>query len=393
MKTIRYIIMYTLALTMGLLVQGCHSGDHEPEEVEVQLTVKTQTITSNATSQFIVVNTPGAWTITSNQPWATVDPTSGTGSYSKIVLSCQENPSEESRSAIITLSAAGKTVDVTLVQAGIGGNVDPDNPDPDDPNAGKTHASYGWLELPGFNTNTYKFISHDLASSGHSGRSFSLLWSKGDMVALWVAYPLNNSLASSGSRTNYWGMDPKLSSAEQPILYSAYVGGYDRGHQLPSADRLSYNDNVKTFYFTNMTPQLNSLNSNLWASVESQVRSWASKSDTLYVVTGCVVNGSTKKAYDNNGKAVTVPVAYYKAVLRYMSNSTVGHSGYMALGLYLEHKAYSEKKLTKAMTMSIDELESKLNIDLFPNLSNKIGESAANTIEAEVPANVTWWWN
>ena len=188
-------------------------------------------------------------------------------------------------------------------------------------------------------------------------------------------------------------MDPKLSSAEQPILYSAYVGGYDRGHQLPSADRLSYNDNVKTFYFTNMTPQLNSLNSNLWASVESQVRSWASKSDTLYVVTGCVVNGSTKKAYDNNGKAVTVPVAYYKAVLRYMSTSTVGHSGYMALGLYLEHKAYSEKKLTKAMTMSIDELESKLNIDLFPNLSNKIGESAANTIEAEVPANVTWWWN
>lgn len=393
MRFIKHTVMLTLALSFIWAVQGCHSGDKNKEDVQVELTIRSQTVSSNAGSQFIMVNTPGAWTITSNQSWATVEPSSGTGSYSKIVLTCLENPSEQSRVALITLTAAGKTSEITLIQAGIGGNVDPDIPDPDDPTGGKTHATYGWLELPAFNTSTYKFVTHELASSGHSGRSFSYLWSKGDLVALWVAYPLNKSLISTGSRTDYWATDPKLTTEEQPILYNAYKGGYDRGHQLPSADRLAYNDNKKTFYFTNMTPQLNSLNGYLWATLESQVRSWGNKSDTLYVVTGCVVNGSTKKAYDNNGKAVTVPVAYYKAILRYMSNSTVGHSGYLALGIYLEHRAYSEKTISKSMCMSIDDLEKKLNIDLFPNLINKVGEDTANTIEAENPANVSWWWN
>ena len=282
MRLFNNIVMWSLALTMSLLVLSCHHDDKEQKEVEVKLNIKTPVVTSNATSQFIVVNTPGEWKISSNQGWASVEPSTGIGSYSKIVLSCEENTSDESRTAIITLSAAGTNVDVTIVQAGVGGGII----DPDDPDNDKTHLTYGWLELPAFKSGTYKFVTHEFASSGRSGRSFSLLWSKADLVALWVAYPLNNALIASGSRTNYWGMDPKLSSEEQPILYSGYTSGYDRGHQLPSADRLSYNDNVKTFYFSNMTPQLSSLNSNLWASVEGQVRTWASKSDTLYVVTG-----------------------------------------------------------------------------------------------------------
>lgn len=337
-----------------------------------------------------MVNAKGEWSIVSNQTWLSIEPSSGVGNFSKIVLSCEENSSTQSRTAVLTLTADGTTMDVMVTQVGVGENPDITPSSDDD---GTTHETYGWLELPGFNTSTYKFISHNMASSGRSGRSFSYLWSKGDLVALWVAYPLNKGLIASGSRTNNWGMDPNLGSDEQPILYSAYRGGYDRGHQLPSADRLAYNDNVKTFYFTNMTPQLNSLNSNIWASLESQVRGWADKSDTLYVVTGCVIAGSTKKAYDNNGKAVTVPVGYYKAVLRYMEGSTVGHNGYMAAAVYLEHRAYSETKVSRTMSISIDALENILNIDLFPNLKNKVGESVANTIEAENPANVAWWWN
>ena len=34
------------------------------------------------------------------------------------------------------------------------------------------------------------------------------------------------------------------------------IDGYDRGHQLPSADRLTTKaDNATTFYYTNITPQ------------------------------------------------------------------------------------------------------------------------------------------
>ena len=386
MKLLRYIVMFTLVLTLGVLAQGCHN--EKEEEIDVQLTIRTLSVSKDANSQFIVVNAPGEWSLTANQSWVKINPSSGSGNYSKIVLSCEDNPNKDGRTAIVSLQASGQTVDITITQEGTS-HVTPPDPSGD----GVTHQTYGWLELPAFNTKTYKFIYHNMESSGHSGRSFSYLWSKGDLVALWVAYPLNSGLISSGSRTDYWGTDPKLSSDEQPILYSAFVGGYDRGHQLPSADRLSYKDNVKTFYFTNMTPQLNSLNGQLWATLEGRVRAWANKSDTLYVVTGCVISGSTKKAYDNNGKAVTVPVGYYKAVLRYLENATIGHNGYLAFGIYLEHRAYSEKSVTKAMSMSIDDLEKKLNIDLFPNLIDKVGETAAQTIEAEKPADVSWWWN
>ena len=92
---------------------------------------------------------------------------------------------------------------------------------------------------------------------------------------------------------------------------------------------------------------------------------------------------------------MTVPVAYYKAVIRYMKGSTLGYSGYMGLGMYFEHKAYSYSNIDKTNTevvMSIDALESKLGLDLFPNLEKVAGKSVAVQVEAEDPTKVSYWW-
>ena len=152
-----------------------------------------------------------------------------------------------------------------------------------------------------------------------------------------------------------------------------------------------------TFYGTNMTPQIqNGFNGDIWATLEGKVRSWANSSDTLYVVTGCVIDykdGETVKyALDNNGKKVTVPTAYYKVVLRYMKNSTIGYSGYSACAVWLDHKVYSSKNINSSYSMSVDDLEKRLNIDFFVNLPAKVGEETAARIEAEDPAKVSWWW-
>ena len=152
-----------------------------------------------------------------------------------------------------------------------------------------------------------------------------------------------------------------------------------------------------TFYGTNMTPQIyEGFNGDIWATLEDKVRGWARDSDTLYVVTGCVIDykdGETVKyALDNNGKKVTVPTAYYKAVLRYMKNSTVGYSGYSACAVWLDHKVYSTKTIDSSYSMSVDDLEEKLGIDFFVNLPAKVGEDVAARIEAEEPKSVTWWW-
>lgn len=397
MKPARNILLAALLATTMLLAAACGGGSgsgggkEKPVTPDAVVTVTFRSIEVDAAkgSQFINISATGSWTLSSSAPWLTVSASSGSGNTTSVSVSYTENTSSSDRTATLTLTSSGKTATATLTQKG-----KETTPSPDTPST--PGASPGWLELPEVLSGTnHKFVSHKFASAGRTIRSFSYDWSTPDLVAHWVAYPLNKALIGTGNRTDLWAYDPQLTTAEQPTLFSAYKGGYDRGHQIPSADRLSYADNVKTFYFTNMTPQLNSLNGQIWATAESKVRGWASSCDTLYVVTGCVVKGSTKKAYDNNGKAVTVPVGYYKAVLRYVKNGTLGYSGYMGLAMYFEHKAYSQSNITKSMTdivMSIDALEAKIGVDLFPNLATVAGKTVSDNVEKEDPTKVSYWW-
>ena len=244
-------------------------------------------------------------------------------------------------------------------------------------------------------------------------RNFSYYWDYDNLVALWVAYPLTDKYINryAGSMPYRWGLEPLLERDKQSVLYSGFrTGNYSvdgaffaRGHQIAMADRkITAEANIQTCYGTNMTPQLNKsdyasgdmdFNGGIWASLENRVRDWASASDTLYVVTGCTLDRTDRYAVDNDGKRVTIPTGYFKAVLRYAPSSGVGHDGYMGCAVYLDHKLYpTSAKVDKSYAMSIDELERKLGIDLFVNLPARIGTDAAALIEAEDPRNINWWW-
>lgn len=246
----------------------------------------------------------------------------------------------------------------------------------------------GWLELPKTSdTDSFDYLCHYNTSMK---RSYSLYWDYENLVARWVAYPLNKGLIASGDRTDSWALDPLLPRDKQAFLAKAYTSGnngsYDRGHQLPSADRLNYRDNIQTFYGTNSTPQSNSLNGTGWENIEQSVRSWskAANTDTLYVVTGCDIKDSKFYVYDNDLKKVTVPVGYFKAVLRYSAKD-----GYKGLALYVKNEKLSGGGLTRDVTMSIDELEEKLGYDFFYNLD----DATEKTVEAAKPADDQWWWD
>ena len=217
------------------------------------------------------------------------------------------------------------------------------------------------------------------------------------LVAHWVAYPLCPLYLGSQKRTDEWAYDPNVPQSQQPVLFRGFGGGgYDRGHQLPSADRTCCREaNEQTFYFTNMTPQRGVyFNQKIWASFETRVRDWSRNADTLYVVTGCVVKGSTLTARDNDRKSVTVPVGYFKALLWYSKSSTVTaqNAGYRAAAFYLEHKDYSQTGIDRSMSMSVDELEEMVGMDFFPNLKTKAGAAIADRVEAADPKNDTFWW-
>lgn len=249
-----------------------------------------------------------------------------------------------------------------------------------------------WMEMPATDDENLEYHAHQFQMNGKTYRNYSYGWSQKDLVSVWIAYPLSEDyLKKNVDRTDAWNYDPYLGSEKSSAPFSGFAGDYARGHQLPSADRLcSKQANNQTFYGTNIAPQLNEHNEGIWANIENYVRNTvAAKSDTTYVVTGCVVEGSQIIEKDSDGKDITVPVAFYKAVLRYKKGDAAEWAG---MAFYTEHKNYAGANSDlKAVAVSIDDLEEKTGFDFFVNLIDKIGKDEAEAIEAQDPKDVALW--
>ena len=388
----------------GLMLTSC---DEVRTEVEVfEVSIKNPSVASGKGQQFVNVKCSGDWILamTSEQgevDWARLSATSGTGNKSNVILSYDVNAGEQDRSLKIYLDNGSKSVFCELKQLGSGRHPE-DDPDTGGDNGSGDNGSgdngsgdadltkTGWLELPAMDNPNLGYYAHHFKMNGKTYRNYSFGWSQKDRVALWVAYPLCKLYTNgSAGRTNAWALDPLLGE-DSAAPFGGYAGNYARGHQLPSADRqCCYDANAQTFYGTNMTPQLNEHNEKIWADLENKVRGYANTSDTTYVVTGVIVSASSKKERDSYGQSVTIPDAYFKAVLKYSKSSTLG--AWNAAAFYLEHRAYSGS-VSKEHSMSIDELEEMTGIDFFVNLPAKIGEEQAAKLEAADPANSSVWW-
>lgn len=366
-------------------------------EADISVSIARSEVSCDAGSHLVTVTASGDWALTmysedGDVDWAELSETQGTGNNGRIVLSYDSNESENSRSLMLILTSAGRDASCTFLQNGV--PVENPNPggEPDGPSSIPS-----WMELPAMNEDDeLTFVSHSMSIGGVRTRNYSLYWDDSHRVAHWVAYPLSTwNMSGSVGRAGDWDFDPSISSSRQPDFIGGGIGsqGYDRGHQIPSNDRqANYDANDQTFYMTNLTPQLPSFNQNIWANFELKVHSLAERSDTMYVVTGCIVEDGGETIRDNSGKRVSVPVAYFKALLRYARNSTIGYSNYAGAAFYLEHRSYTETNVTQEMSMSIDDLEDLTGIDFFVNLPDAIGESVAARVEAQQPSTVNWWW-
>ena len=248
-----------------------------------------------------------------------------------------------------------------------------------------------WMELPAMDNDAYGYYSHSFSMKDKVYRNYSFAWSQKDLVSVWMAYPLCKTYTDKVvDRTDTWNYDPILGPELSCAPFSGYAGDYARGHQVPSADRLCCREaNEQTFYGTNIIPQLNEHNEGIWSNLENRIREIANASDTTYVVTGCVVDGSKEITTDSDGKNITVPVAYFKAVLRYKKGDANVWTG---AGFYTEHKNYLHNSANlKAVSMSIDELEEMTGHDFFVNLAGKIGSDEAAAVEAQKPGEYKVW--
>ncbi len=224
------------------------------------------------------------------------------------------------------------------------------------------------IEIPTINKNDQ--IVH------HVG--YTLNYSEKYEQAQWVAYVLTRAKTQKAfERNNKFLIDPlvKTGSADNSDYKNS---GYDRGHLAPAGDQFYSAITMKeSFYYSNMSPQVPGFNRGIWKKLESLVRTWANAYDSIYVVTGGVLEpGLSTIGYHK----VAVPKYYYKVVLQYSSHGTKG------IGFVLPNQ--SAQSSLQSYVVSIDSVEHLTGINFFPTLPENI--------EKKVESNVCiscWTWN
>lgn len=372
----------------GAFLPSCQKDDSPKETPKTALNIVTNPGSAAGNYSFVTVKANGHWTLTvkADSAWARINMKEGDGNHSDIVLDWDSNGNKNSRSCTLELICAPDTVSSVFIQLGVGEKEKPSI---------KADPVMPWMELPATDSKDLFFKTYPMTIDGKTYRNYSYYWDTENLVARWVAYPMNSTLAKgSCGRSDAWNVDNSFSEQYQPVLYSPYTNGgnWARGHQIPSADRQILEYNKQTFYGVNMTPQNHTLNSGKWAEAEAFVRTRCRSFDTLYVVTGCVLNGGLGTVQDNMGKNVTIPRAYFKALLGYSKAKTIGITaqtgGYTAIGFYFYNEPYSGS--IKNAMKTIDELEAITGFDFFVNLPPAIGEMKASTVESTVDQ---WWKN
>lgn len=172
-----------------------------------------------------------------------------------------------------------------------------------------------WYELPACTT-ADETITQTVYPASGSQRNYTMYYDKSTYTAYWVAYPLAKGHMGNG-RSDKWQRNPGLAESEQINVWSSSYGvnlgattsdGYDnskefyaRGHQIPNADRNGSDELVvQTYYATNSTPQIqNKFNGGIWQQLESGVRNITATTDTVYVVTGAILQNRRQPRSDH----------------------------------------------------------------------------------------------
>lgn len=256
-----------------------------------------------------------------------------------------------------------------------------------------------WLELPA------RPAAVDYVGTFYDGddRNYTYFYDYETYTSLCVAYPLYSATMGGGYSAS-WKKNTNIADAYQvncwtasynvnygETMWSSSQGSeyYARGHQIPNADRNGNNNmQSQTYFATNSTPQIqNKFNASIWSTLEGDVRTVASATDTVYVITGASfrkAGGSESITYihpkADETKDVPVPNYYWKVLLKVKwDGNTVSSAS--AIGVWLPHQQYNNNDYS-SYVKSVDEIESYTGYDFFTNLPSSVQTAAE--------ANATW---
>ena len=385
MRNFKKILGVVIAVAAAVIGTCC--GEKNPVAPDANCKAKFsvgENVEWNTASQFVVITAPATqkWTARVADDWAWFDYedyhyyTQGQGNGS-VALYIASNGESKSRSTTVEVEFEGTTtVTLKLTQ---GAFVQAEAPEID-------YEQISWAEMPLIKRNDGNiYVTHMTKASGKTMRNYSMCYDPDVKAALWIAYPLHDCYTRKAvDRTDAWGYDPLIPAKYQVNMEKGMSNGYDRGHQVASADRLaSYDMNAQTFYYTNMTAQVGAgMNQDIWNNLENMIRNEYICRDTLYVVTGCVMtteDDTQVKWVDNrNGGKVAVPKAYFKVLLRTKSGNTgkaVDNSNATTIGFWYENRKYSYSTPRVSDVKSVDEIERMTGFTFFPQISDEVKET------------------
>lgn len=244
------------------------------------------------------------------------------------------------------------------------------------------------LELPRPSERSgHYFVVHTL-SNGEV--NYSLEYDADRLHSRWVAFTFDdNNCQDRVGRMDAWQWDPKLPKKLSTEL-DFKGSGYSRGHLVASEDRVASKEaNKQTFYYSNVSPQLQEHNAGIWKRLEDKVRSWGRNSAlrrVLYVAKGGTIKPGLSQEKLLRGR-IAVPKYYWMAVL------AEDHKGqYHSIAFLTEHRKYERKESNlQKLALSVDELEAFIDLDLFYNLPDELEAE----VEAQSPNSSSarrYWW-
>lgn len=411
---------FTLISTaaIALFATACDENDDKAELYATQTS-----FTADGGLATLHVSSNGTWVISSSQSWLTLSAAYGDGD-TELTMVVASSTDTVARQAIVTLTSGMSADVVTISQDKFVVPAEPEQPtNPDQPtepsepadtenkNANSTalNAEAGRLEIPALNSSNY-FVSHYATVAGNEEVNYSIEWNNSMKHAQWAAFVFDkNNCAKNVSRSEEFYEDTDL-PAEMRTNNSYFTSdGFDRGHLCASDDRVySRATNDQTFYYSNMSPQLNEFNSGIWQAMEFRVQTWGRSTasgtfDTVYVAKGGTLNEllinftGSKKGNDSvlpttNDKGYTIkglpcPAYYFMAIL------AVKNGKYSAIGFLAPHSQdikpangndFTSAEL-KSYALSIDDLEDLVDLDFFCNLT----DATEDAVEANL--DLTQW--
>lgn len=150
---------------------------------------------------------------------------------------------------------------------------------------------------------------------------YTVSYSNGRSTPNWVSWHLDaGNITKKVERRNDFAAFSDLPASWYRVKNTSYSGsGFDRGHNCPSADRVSSAEaNSSTFLMVNMVPQAPNNNQKTWNNMEAYLRTLVSSGNEVYVIMGSYGRGGTGSrgtavALDSN--RVTVPSNIWKVAV------------------------------------------------------------------------------